>query len=776
MRLHQKWTILVLLSVLLLPIASFAALPTAQDYYVFGFIRPAGASACYSPAGFVDETNAVGLGEGKHYLVLSTGSTGYLIETWTDGDPTLHPNDPENIGPVAQRKFNIVSQGSAPGDTVHSYHIDSSGIYYGASGGIRRYDFQWNNLGTLGAGGPPGGTQTFARNYDTGDFWCGTADRKIFRLKSGQTNWQYMFSYPTLHGSHHDGMTYANGSLFISDMTSDHIIQYRLDDTGNPLDPGDTPFNKFDYYEPSAAYVENMGIGPFYHIWVNAGWNSACYELGGGRLQQFLNKAPEVEIDTDADEGPVPLPVEFDATGSSDEDGFITLWEWDFDGDGKIDLAGHNEIGQDAKNIGGIPYSDPTAGFSCSSGQDMNIGGVIYCKYNSYQDAITDWFNNVEGFKGEGINTVEGLLSAKFDPYIWGGDTAQKIDALRKLVGMLRHKCTKGQYYTPPAACSQYCKVVDAQALRFDIGECILPIDIKEKLDEANSPAAPYYQLIFDLGKDKGIDPAVAMAFFAAASNYGGAFDLVTHTYLEEGDYTVSLTVTDNNGLSSTGSVLVTALPPVNQPPHADFKAVPREGYVPLTVDFDASPSYDPDGDPLGYYWAFSDRPDTKSDEKFELVFDSLAPIDVTLTVTDPDGESHSVTKQIRPYTFTGIIEIDITHAGRDETTSLKVRCKHDIPVELFMYKIEGENRNALVENVPYTCNSGVTALGPTLEGGLYQVLATTDAADCTRCSKSKYFMVGKKVSEIKSPETSPLIVALVALSALALMRKKKTA
>lgn len=534
------------------------------------------------------------------------------------------------------------------------------------------------------------------------------------------------------------------------------------------------PFNQFDY--SASPHVEMMEFGPNLHIWVGGWGDHSIYEIGGGELQKFLNKAPEVEIDTDADEGPVPLPVEFDATGSSDEDGFITLWEWDFDGDGKIDLAGHNGIGQEAKNIGGIPYSDPAAGFSCSSGQDLNIGGVIYCKYNSYQDAITGWFNNVEGFKTEGINTVESLLSDKFDPYIWGGSTDQKIDALRGLIGMLRHKCTKGQYYTPPAACSQYCKIIETRDLRFDVGECILPADIKEKLEEANSPAAPYYQLIFDLGKGKGIDPAVAMAFFAAASNYGGAFDLVTHTYLEEGDYTASLTVTDNNGMSSTGSVPITALPPVNQPPHADFRAVPREGYVPLTVDFDASPSYDPDSDPLGYYWAFSDRPDTKSDERFDLVFDSINPIDVTLTVTDPDGESHSATKQIRPYTYTAIIEIDITSARREEITRLKVRCKHDIPVELFLYKIEGEDRKALVENVPYPCNSGITDLGPALEGGLYLALATTDAADCTRCSKSKHFMVEKKVQEIKTPETSPLIAALAALSALALMRKKRIA
>ena len=462
---NQKIALVLFLLIIALPPA-ISACNSNDDYYVYGYWKPAGDKLYSGPGGYIDETNALGRGEGKEYLVFASDGKGQLYEVVTNGDPALHPCDPENTGPVAPRNFIHVSTGPVLPITSHNYgfYIDETGIYYGMiNTGILHWDFDWNPINDTLPSPLPIYTQSFARNPDTGDFWAGESNRRIYRCKKGETNWSFAFEYPDLGGNHHDGLAYANGSLFISDMTSDHIIQYRLDDEGNPIDPGNMPFNQFDY--SASPHVEMMEFGPNLHIWVGGWGDHSIYEIGGGELQKFLNKAPEVEIDTDADEGPVPLPVEFDATGSSDEDGFITLWEWDFDGDGKIDLAGHNGIGQEAKNIGGIPYSDPAAGFSCSSGQDLNIGGVIYCKYNSYQDAITGWFNNVEGFKTEGINTVESLLSDKFDPYIWGGSTDQKIDALRGLIGMLRHKCTKGQYYTPPAACSQYCKIIETRDL-----------------------------------------------------------------------------------------------------------------------------------------------------------------------------------------------------------------------------------------------------------------------------------------------------------------------
>ena len=100
-------------------------------------------------------------------------------------------------------------------------------------------------------------------------------------------------THPDLVGGHHDGMEIIGDSLFISDMTSDTIIQYRLNAAGDVIDPPGTPYNTFIYTTPAYRNVEGMGYGPNKHIWIS-GWNSyTIYEIGGGRLQQEIEGIPD---------------------------------------------------------------------------------------------------------------------------------------------------------------------------------------------------------------------------------------------------------------------------------------------------------------------------------------------------------------------------------------------------------------------------------------------------------------------------------------------------
>jgi len=48
-------------------------------------------------------------------------------------------------------------------------------------------------------------------------------------------------------------------------------------------------------------------------------------------------------------------------------------------------------------------------------------------------------------------------------------------------------------------------------------------------------------------------------------------------------------------------------VPPLNQSPNTSFTAIPTSGVVPLEVSFNASSSYDPDGNILSYVWDFKD-------------------------------------------------------------------------------------------------------------------------------------------------------------------------
>ncbi|MCJ7756063.1 MAG: PKD domain-containing protein, partial [Thermoanaerobaculales bacterium] len=79
------------------------------------------------------------------------------------------------------------------------------------------------------------------------------------------------------------------------------------------------------------------------------------------------------------------------------------------------------------------------------------------------------------------------------------------------------------------------------------------------------------------------------------------------YNFVSEGAYSVTLTVTDNEGATDTATTAVLVTSPGNQLPVASFTADPSLGFAPFDVDFDASASYDPDGIIAMYSWDFGD-------------------------------------------------------------------------------------------------------------------------------------------------------------------------
>jgi PKD repeat protein len=114
-----------------------------------------------------------------------------------------------------------------------------------------------------------------------------------------------------------------------------------------------------------------------------------------------------------------------------------------------------------------------------------------------------------------------------------------------------------------------------------------------------------------------------------------------SHTYVQQGTYTITLRITDEN---STSVESTTTASISDSAPAVDFSGTPLNGPKPLAVNFtNSSTGYD---QPLSYAWDFDcDGTDDSNEEHPSHTYNSSGAYSIALTVTDADGSISTVTK-----------------------------------------------------------------------------------------------------------------------------------
>ena len=120
-----------------------------------------------------------------------------------------------------------------------------------------------------------------------------------------------------------------------------------------------------------------------------------------------------------------------------------------------------------------------------------------------------------------------------------------------------------------------------------------------------------------------------------------------TFTYMKDGNYTVSLTVTDSNGLKARHEQVVTIINPTTP----DFTTDKEEYEMGETVQFTDATTTKTGTTITAWHWSFGDADGNTSDEQNPVfVYTEPGSYAVTLTVTDSYDLEASVTKNITVY------------------------------------------------------------------------------------------------------------------------------
>ena len=317
------------------------------------------------------------------------------------------------------------------------------------------------------------------------------------------------------------------------------------------------------------------------------------------------------------------LGVATDATSSTDSDGSIVSYAWDFG---------------DSSTASGVTASHTYAApgtFTIALTVTDNSGAT-----NTVSHSVTVVAANVAPVAA--FSSTTNSLTASFDSsvsadpdgtiasYAWNfGDTTTGSGA------------SPTHTYVQPGSYVVSLTVTDNRGGTNTVTHSVTVVATNVAPTAAFSSTGSNLTASFAASASNDPDGTIASYSWDFGDSSTGSGVAPAHTYAAAGIFTVSLTVTDNQGATNTVTHPVT-VSAANVSPTAAFTSTVSA----LATTFDGSTSVDPDGSIASYAWNFGDS-GTSTGATTSHTYAAAGSYIVTLTVTDNSGATNAVTHSV---------------------------------------------------------------------------------------------------------------------------------
>jgi PKD repeat protein len=335
------------------------------------------------------------------------------------------------------------------------------------------------------------------------------------------------------------------------------------------------------------------------------------------------NQAPECDAGGPYN-GTAGQPVSFDGTGSNDPDGSIVSYAWNF-GDGNTGTGptpSHTYASPGTFDVSLTVTDDAGAPSTCPTQANITAGNQLpTCDAGGPYNGTA---GQPVSFDGSNSSDSDGTIVT----YAWNfGDGSTGTGA------------TPSHTYAGAGTFNVSLTVTDNDGGESSCGTTA------EIAGTNQSPVCnaggPYSgdvgeSIAFDGSASTDPDGTIATYAWNFGDGSTGTGATPSHTYATAGTFTVSLTVTDNEGAQSSCETSAD----INDLPVCDAGG-PYTGAPGQPINFDGSASNDPDGTIASYAWNFGDG-STGTGATPSHTYAGTGTFNVSLTVTDNDGAQSS--------------------------------------------------------------------------------------------------------------------------------------